>query len=211
MAGRLRGAAFQLALSLKAERLDVSTGTRRAMTGDELLSQPSHDTWTNPVDQTLHPEEPAGASVLMKALQAEYGVQDQDMSISSLDAFFSHTRGSLAMNDFLTMWKLTYEEANTLADLQMNNVAKSYLLLRSCGLPEKTKDDLKMHIGYDLRRFEELFLMMQRMSTREQTAAASSVPTMSKQFWTDEAWDNGWYDESYDDDDGWTTWFADDD
>ena len=67
MAGRLRGAAFQLALSLKAERLDVSTGTRRVMTGDELLSQPSHDTWTNPVDQTLHPEEPAGASVLMKA------------------------------------------------------------------------------------------------------------------------------------------------
>ena len=40
MAGRLRGAAFQLAAFLKAKRLDLSDGTVREMVGDELLAQP---------------------------------------------------------------------------------------------------------------------------------------------------------------------------
>ena len=188
MAGRLRGTAFQLAMNLSADRLDINTGNRRRMTGDELLSQQAHDPWSHPTTQVLHPEEPAGATILMNALQTEYGVQDQDMSIAALDAFFGHQRGSFAMNDFLSMWKMTFEEANVMADLQMNDVAKSYLLLRSCGLSERAKDDVKMHIGFDLRRFDEMFLMLQRMTTRDQAAAASSLPAMSKQFWAEDSW-----------------------
>ena len=72
MAGRLRGTAFQIAMNLAADRLDQNTGLRRRMTGDELLSQQAHDPYTDPQTQTLYPEEPAGATLLMNALQAEY-------------------------------------------------------------------------------------------------------------------------------------------
>ena len=129
------------------------------------------------------------------------------MSIAALDAFFGHQRGTLAMNEFLSMWKMTFEEANTLADLQMNNVAKSYLLLRNCGLSEKAKDDVKMHIGYDLRRFDEMFIMLQRMTTRDQAAAASSLPAMSKQFWAEDSWTEAPADVW--DDDVHQTWYGD--
>ena len=54
MAGRLRSSAFQFAMALRADRLDVNTGTRREMIGDELLFQPAHDDWTNPIDGTFH-------------------------------------------------------------------------------------------------------------------------------------------------------------
>ena len=84
MAGRLRGTAFQLAMALRGDRLDVVQGVVRMMVGDELLSQASHAAWQDPQIGQQFPEAPAGATVLLAALQAEYGVQDQDMSISSL-------------------------------------------------------------------------------------------------------------------------------
>ena len=55
----------------------------------------------------------------------------QDQQIASLDAFFNLTRGSLSLSDYLTMWRLCYDEAEQHAGLQMNNVAKSYLMLRA--------------------------------------------------------------------------------
>ena len=41
MAGRLRGSALQLAMAMRAQRLDHTTGTRREFVGDELLAQPA--------------------------------------------------------------------------------------------------------------------------------------------------------------------------
>lgn len=41
IAGRLRGTAFQLALSLSADRYDPDTGQVRHMVGDDLLAQPA--------------------------------------------------------------------------------------------------------------------------------------------------------------------------
>ena len=57
MAGRLRGTAFQFALALTAQRLDLDTGNRRQMIGDELLAQPGHADWTNPATGEVHAEE----------------------------------------------------------------------------------------------------------------------------------------------------------
>ena len=42
MAGRLRGSAFQLAMTLSRDRIDPQKIGRRIMTGDELLTQPAH-------------------------------------------------------------------------------------------------------------------------------------------------------------------------
>eukprot|EP00959_Pyramimonas_sp_CCMP1952_P132940 2779412-Pyramimonas_sp.AAC.1 len=45
MAERLRGPAFQIAMKMKRDRLDLTAGVRREMEGDELLAQPSHLEW----------------------------------------------------------------------------------------------------------------------------------------------------------------------
>ena len=58
MAGRLRGTAFQFALSLRADRLDQDTGVRRIMVGDELLAQPSpRIRWMGPSRIPRSPQE----------------------------------------------------------------------------------------------------------------------------------------------------------
>ena len=101
MAGRLRGAAFQIANGLHAMRLDLVTGVVREMVGDELLAQPSHEAWQNPANGEQHPAEAAGATLLLNALTAEFGIQQQEMNIQSLDAFFYHHRGNLSLSDYL--------------------------------------------------------------------------------------------------------------
>ena len=81
------------------------------------------------------------------------------------------------------MYKLCFEEAQAAAGLGMNDVAKSYLLLRSCGLSEKRKDDLLMHVAGDLNKYDEICKLMNRLARSEQGHAASSVPAMSSQYW----------------------------
>ena len=118
MAGRLKGAAFQIANNLKEQRLDLATGLVREMIGDELLAQPSHEAWQNGAGQQF-PAERAGATLLLQALQREFGMQEQDMNIQSLDAFFLHHRGSMSLSDYLTMWRMTHDEANQNSGLEI--------------------------------------------------------------------------------------------
>ncbi|CAK0865187.1 unnamed protein product [Prorocentrum cordatum] len=199
MAGRLRGAAFQIANSIRANRLDLSTGLMREMIGDELLAQPSHEAWQNAAGESF-PAEPAGATVLLNALQKEFGMQEQEMNIQSLDAFFMHHRGSLSLSDYLTMWRMTYDEANQNSGLEINDVGRSYLLLRTSGLSDRLKDDIKLKLDGNLSRFEDLMNLLQRMAHAE-THTGSSIPEMVKQHWQNTDWnDDSWYsDEWYDD------------
>ena len=203
MTGRLRGAAFQLAFSLRANRLDTTTGTRREMVGDELLSQPSHDDWSDALG-VLHPAEPAGGALLMGALQAEFGLHQQDMIVVSLDALFAHSRDGQSLSEYVTYWRLCLDEAAEHSGLRMINVGKIYLLLKAVGLGDNMKQDFLMQIGGDLDRFEELAGMMNRFSKKETRAHASSLPAMAGQYWTghDFLWEqdyyddyNGWYDD----------------
>eukprot|EP00969_Alexandrium_andersonii_P339282 14997557-Alexandrium_andersonii.AAC.1 len=137
MAGRLRGAAFQVATTAWADRLDLATGTRRIMIGDGLRTQASHDAWTD-IGGHVHPAEPAGASVLLSLLESELGANEEDAQIAALDAFFGHVRGQnhMSMPDYLSMRRLVYDEAEQTAGLSMNSEAKSaksFMLLRISG------------------------------------------------------------------------------
>lgn len=60
IAGRLRGTALQVALALSRDRLDLTTGTRRIFTGDDLLTEPAHPEWTDTLTGEVHPAEYAG-------------------------------------------------------------------------------------------------------------------------------------------------------
>ena len=209
MAGRLKGAAFQIANTIRENRLDLTTGLAREMVGDELLAQPSHDAWQNAAGQQF-PAEPAGAT-LLQALTREFGMQEQEMNIQSLDAFFLHHRGNMNLSDYLTMWRMTYDEANQNSGLEINNVGKSYLLLRTSGLSDRLKDDIKLKLDGNLARFEDLMTILQRMAHAEQNSG-SSIPEMVKQHYgqQDEDWqDDGWsWHEGWDE---WNTWYGYDD
>ena len=106
------------------------------------------------------------------------------------------------------MFKLCFDEAQTAAGLGMNNVAKSYLLLRSSGLSEKRKDDLLVHVAGGLNRYDDITRLMSRLSRSEQGSASSSVPAMSGQYWQEQEWqeddwNDGW---SWQDTGTWHSW-----
>ena len=218
IAGRLRGTAFQFALSLSAERLDQETVhvgqayRRRVMTGDELLAQDAHDELTDSAG-VVHPRATSGAQVLLRALHTEFGLEDQDMTLVALESFFGHARGSQSLGDYMTMWRLCLEEAQTHSGLVINDVAKSYLLLRSSGLSEKRKDDVLMHVAGDLSRHAEIVRLLHRLARAEGSSTTSSVPSMAGQYWQDSGWDqDSWHDDWWqsswqDESDG--TWAAD--
>ena len=115
IAGRLRGTALQFAMRLKADRLDLTSGQVREMIGDELLSQPSHEMWTDPLTSIVHEAAPAGASLLINALsdpESGFGTHLQDQSIQALETFFTFERGSLSMHDYMQMWQMCFQDAH---------------------------------------------------------------------------------------------------
>ena len=117
----------------------------------------------------------------------------------ALDAFFGHSRtGSLG--DYLTMWKLCFEEACATSGLELNAVGRSYLLLRSSGLTERRKDDLLLHVAGDLGRHDEIVRLLSRISRAEGSNSSSSVPALAGQYYADPA-EQAWYDQSWDTDD----------
>ena len=190
MAGRLRGAAFQIAMGLKQLRYDPDQQIVREYHEEELLSQPSDAGHLTPGGDAIPPQQ-AGAQYLIQVLTQTYELTEQDQSIAALDSFFKYTRGSLSLIDFLTMWRLCFEEAETRAGLQINNVGKSYLMLRASGLSERAKVDFRLQVGGDLNRYEDLAQVINRFAANDSQAAASTIPAMARTFWTEDgdSWD----------------------
>ena len=56
--GRLKGVAFQFALSLSAERLDLNTGAAVVMVAPELFAEPAHGAWANQATGVQYGAEP---------------------------------------------------------------------------------------------------------------------------------------------------------
>ena len=104
-----------------------------------------------------------------------------------------HNRRSLMLSDYVTKWRMTYDEAHLNSGLEINDVGKSYLLLRTSGLSDRSKDDIRLKLDGDLSRFEELMQLLQRMA-HEETDASSSIPEMATQHWQDTDWsDDAWH------------------
>ena len=97
IAGRLRGTAFQLAMSLTALRFYPHTQTYLQLTGDELLSQGSDAGHADPQGIQVPPQH-SGGRLLLRRLEQEYGVTAQYQSIAALDSFFVFQRGSLSLS-----------------------------------------------------------------------------------------------------------------
>jgi len=185
-------------MRLKAHRLDLVNGGEREMSGDELLSQPSHEEWTDPITGSVYPAEVAGATVLINALSdpaSGYGTHIQDQSIQSLETFFTFERGNLSTHDYMQMWNMCFQDAEEHGGLQLNNVGKSFLLLWKSGLSVKEIYDYRMQVGGDLSRFEDIRAIINRFTSIDSQPDAGA-PTLAKNFYGTTSY-------SYDDDNYW--------
>ena len=77
------------------------------------------------------------------ALRAACGEAEQ--ATKALETFFDFRRGNLPSPEWSVQWQLNLEEAVTHAGVEVNQVAKTYLFLKSSGLLQKTVDRLDIY------------------------------------------------------------------
>ena len=129
IAGRLKGAAFQFAMGMGALRLDMNTAAQRMIEAPELFAEPAHEAWTSPGGREF-PAEIGGAQLLVRGLRDEFGGDNQDLQWSTLESFFELFRGQASMEDYCSLHDLAYTDYNGLCNLQMNDIGRSYFLLK---------------------------------------------------------------------------------
>ena len=162
LAGRLRGRAQQIAMNL---RLPDPTG--HVDIGDSALVRLSVDEVVDPLTgAVIQAAIPSGVQALLHALRSAFGEAEQLQATKALEVFFEFRRGRLPIPEWSVQWELNLEEAVTHAGLEVNQVAKTYLYLKSSQLGQKSIDDLLLQVQGDMRRFEELRTLLLRMAHR---------------------------------------------
>ena len=202
MAGRLRGTALQLALSLSAYRYCYVREEWTTFVGDELLAQPSAPE-TTLLDGTVVAAQLAGAAVLMNALNTEFGVSTQDLASQALESFTEFRQANLSLLDYITQFRLVFDEACTQSGLAMNNVGKTHFFFKYSNLTGKQKHDFLLQIGGDRSRYEDLMSIISRFATAEANDRGSGVADLARMYWHE---DSSWDDSGWDDDSSWLYW-----
>ena len=217
LAGRLRGRAQQIAMTL---RLPDPTG--HVDVGDAALVRLSVDEFHDPVSGVLvQAAIPSGVQALLHALKSAFGEAEQLQATRALEQFFEFKRGKLPIPEWSVQWELNYEEAALHAGLGVNPVAKTYLYLKSSQLGQKSIDDLLLQAHADMRRFEEIRTLLLRMAHRHadqpgvlyeevgrqayygddaESTSWSNVTEPQQDEWHEDdlyAWYEGWYDDDY--------------
>ena len=103
IASRLRGAAFDIASTLKVERAD-ERGLVTVHYNDDALSLTTLPEILDPnTGRQLMPPQPSRGSCLIRTLIAELGIHDQDQQTIALDEFFDYRRdGSTDLATYTT-------------------------------------------------------------------------------------------------------------
>ena len=213
IAGRLQGRAQRIALELRLPRPDGQVDV-----GDAALVRLSVDQVLDPADNTtvIQAYIPSGVQALCNALRSAFGESEEVMTTKSLESFFELRRTSTQdMQEYDAEWTLRYEEANQRADLEINNVAKTFLWLKQSGLNTKQQDDLRLQIQGDMSRFNDLMTLALRMSHRQKSEPTGDIfyedsPEHPPGFgtydedgiyWGEATWDenNWWHADEYED------------
>ena len=185
IAARLGGLAFDRAMSLRINR----AGTIHV--GEDAIAQPREAEITDPTTGVVIQEaQESGASILIAALRAEFEIHTQDQQTTALDAFFDLRRDQNSLSFYCTEYRMLLEEATEKAGLDINNVAKTHIFLKHSGLPERKLEDIRLRVGGDLQRFDEIITLVQRFAKSE---AAQHSPA-GRYNYADE-----WYDDDDDD------------
>ena len=148
IAGRLKGVAFQYAMQLQDTRLDMNTGILTLMVAPEIFAEPAHAPWAGGGVQVG--AEVSGATFLCQQLAQRFQAEDQDLQWSALESYFELFRGNASLESFLDLHDLTLTDCMQSTGLQMNDIGRSYFLLRGAQLTNQQHWDLRLRINGDL-------------------------------------------------------------
>ena len=83
--GRLKGAAYRVAMKVRSQRQDGTT-----LTGDAAVAAPAEPEVTDPTTGVVLQEAViSGLQLVLNALQAAYGEEEQDVQGLALDRFYN--------------------------------------------------------------------------------------------------------------------------
>lgn len=126
----------------------------------------------------------------MRASEAEFSPNIQNVAIASLDQWDSlHIASGTSRADFSLTYRISFEEAIEFGGLELNNIGKSYYLLKKLGIDQKERKELLLKINRDLSKYEELYNLIQSMTRDETEHANNATPAeMAKPFpaWADD-------------------------
>ena len=165
VASRLSGRAFDVATKLRVERNGVVHVGEAALS----LAAQAADAGPPSVEADI-----SGLGHLLRRLVEEFQMHDQDYQNVVLDRFFDLRRSQRGLMSYITDWRLFLEEAETLAGIQMNNIAKTYLFFKWSGISQRRIDDIKLHVGGDLNRYDDIMALILRIAKQEQASGSHS-------------------------------------
>ena len=212
IAGRLKGAALQFAMQLTWSRLDRATLTQVVHVAPKLFALPAEDAVFDPVTGVqISPSELSGAQYLVSKLQSEFSPSAQDLQWQSMISFFDMYRGSQTYEEYQAMHDLAWQDVVSQSNLQMNEVGRTFFLLRGAQLTERQLFDLRLRVDGDLARTQEIRTLLARMFTDTSKIRNSTVPSMTGQYYQETSTDNEtwwtddevWYEADWDED----TWY----
>ena len=196
--GRLKGPVFQFAMCLKEERLCPQTGTVRMMEAPDIFSELEYPDWQDPATGVVHPGKPNGSTFLCQAIMAEFSGNAQDLQWQTLAAFIDLYRSNSSFEDFIQLHDLAWIDDQQQGGIAMNEVGRSFFLLRAAQLTERQLFDVRMRVNGDLSKYKEICQLMTRMFSDSEKSTNSTVPAMASTcYGSGQGYDDEWYEDDY--------------
>ena len=167
VAARLQGRPFNLAMALQ-----VMTQQGTLLRGDAALGYEGEDAVLGGGGNIIVQATEYGLQQLLRELTRRYGADEQQTVGAAIDTFLDLRRGRMSLLEYIAEHDYTFGEALSLGGLQVNDVGRSHLLLKHSGLEPSKQEHLRLLIGQDLNRYDELKGHMERM-------AKSTMPTQA--------------------------------
>ena len=170
IAGRLKGRAFHLAMSMKF----TCPRTGVQMNGDEVLAYEGYQPEMDPNGNML-PGAPNGVQQLLDILRAKYGAEEQKVSTRSIDLFEElHRHDRMTLLEYLNEFDYRYMQAEQLANYAINSIGKTHRLLKGARVHKEMIDIVLSKVDYDKTRYDEIYaLLMKKAKTTEPTQIPS--------------------------------------
>ena len=213
MAGRLKGTAFQFAMLLTYSRLDRINNVYNIIPAPELFALEREEAVVDAnTGQILVPVELSGAQYLVAALEKEFSPSAQDLQWQTMLSFFDMYRGGQTYEEYQAMHDLAWQDLVSQSGITMNEVGRTFFLLRGAQLTDKQLFDLRLRVDGDLSRATEVRTLLARMFTDTSKIRNATVPSMTGQYFQDtggdfdhSTWwaDDSFYDVWYECDDSW--------
>ena len=198
MAGRLKGAAYRLAIKIKIQTYKEgiqgaesssapAEGSASASIADDVLldaeGKPIPDKLITDTEAISHLAQKhpttgknlneSGWTAILDALQDLYGSEKHDIVAQILGKFFKLYRGNGSLLDYCFAFKQRYETANDpdKAGLSINTIGRTHLFLENAGLHPRFVDDIMLKVDHNREGVSKDLRHCDenRKETREQT------------------------------------------